>query len=80
MDFFFGGVGPAFFGGATYEFGGDHGHGQQQQQVPANKKPPPASESVIKNLSRNVVKITADDLIEATNRECAVCLEEQLLG
>ena len=78
MDFFFGGVGPAFFGGATYEFG-DHGQ-QQQQQQPVNKKPPPASESVIKNLSRNVVKITADDLIEATNRECAVCLEEQLLG
>jgi hypothetical protein len=82
MDYFFGGAGPTFFAGGQgppFDFMNVDVQVPQQQQ-PTNQKPPPASESVVNNLSRNVVKITADDLIEATNRECAVCLEEQLLG
>ena len=75
MDFFFGGAGPGIFGGASYEF--NHQHQQQQQ---TKKEVPPASRNVINNLQKNIVKITADDLIEASNRECAFCLDEQTLG
>ena len=27
-----------------------------------------------------MVKVTADDLLEVTNKECLICLEEQVLG
>lgn len=80
MDFFFGGVGPAMFGGASYEFNHQQHHQQQQQQQQTNKIVPPASRNVINNLHKSIVNITADDLIEASNRECAFCLDEQTLG
>ena len=80
MDFFFGGAGPGIFGGASYEFNHQHHHQHQQQQQQTKKEVPPASRNVINNLQKNIVKITADDLIEASNRECAFCLDEQTLG
>ena len=49
-----------------------------QQQPAASSKAPPASFKVLQSLP--MVKITADDLLEQTNKECIVCLEEQTLG
>jgi E3 ubiquitin-protein ligase RNF115/126 len=51
---------------------------QQQQFQHQNKKAPPASDRVIRSLPN--VRITADDLIDEANKECAVCLEEQSIG
>jgi Ring finger domain len=42
------------------------------------KKAPPASDRAIRNLAQ--VKVTADDLLEETNKECLICLEEQKMG
>jgi Ring finger domain len=42
------------------------------------KKAPPASDRAIRNLA--LVKVTADDLLEETNKECLICLEEQKMG
>ena len=39
---------------------------------------PPASRNAIRNLS--IVQVTSDDLIEETNKECLICLEEQKIG
>ena len=39
---------------------------------------PPASRKVLSNLP--LVTVTADDLLEASNKECTVCLDEQKLG
>ena len=39
---------------------------------------PPASRKVLSNLP--LVTVTADDLLEASNKECTVCLDEQTLG
>jgi hypothetical protein len=50
----------------------------QHQQHQNGNKPPPASSRAIDKLP--VVKVTADDLIEETNKECVVCLELQTLG
>jgi hypothetical protein len=41
-------------------------------------KPPPASSKAIHNLP--IVHVTADDLIEETNKECLICLEDQKIG
>jgi hypothetical protein len=41
-------------------------------------KAPPASVRVLQNLP--VVKVTSDDLLEETNKECLICLEEQKIG
>jgi hypothetical protein len=48
---------------------------QQQQRT---GKAPPASQNAIDRLP--MVKVTADDLLEAANKECTVCLDEQKLG
>lgn len=45
---------------------------------PSNYKTPPASQRVLASLPH--VKITADDILEATNKECLICLEEQKIG
>lgn len=42
------------------------------------QKAPPASYRVLNSLP--MVRITADDLLEAANKECLICLEEQELG
>ena len=39
---------------------------------------PPASRKMLSNLP--LVTVTADDLLEASNKECTVCLDEQKLG
>jgi hypothetical protein len=41
-------------------------------------KAPPASVRILQNLP--VVKVTSDDLLEETNKECLICLEEQKIG
>lgn len=44
----------------------------------SSKGPPPTSSA---RLSKMVpIQVTADDLLEATNRECVMCLEEQKIG
>lgn len=42
------------------------------------KMAPPASKKAIKNLA--IVPVTADDLIEESNKECLICLCEQKIG
>lgn len=54
------------------------GYAQPQQQQNNSGKPPPAKTSVIASLP--IVTITADDLLEEANKECAVCLDDQSLG
>lgn len=51
---------------------------QQQQQQQEYAKPPPAGYHAYHNLPK--VTITADDLLEASNKECLICLEEQKMG
>ena len=46
---------------------------QQQEQQPQKTSPPPASRRLIGNLP--MVTVTNDDLLEETNKECAICLE-----
>ena len=43
-----------------------------------NTAQPPASKNAIAKLP--MVKVTADDLLEENNKECLICLEEQVLG
>jgi hypothetical protein len=50
----------------------------QQHQQPTQQGAPPASTRTIESLPK--VKVTADDLMEAANRECVVCLEPQQIG
>jgi len=63
-------------------FGSPAGQQQRGQQAPNENTsyttPPPASRKALANLPK--VKITADDLIEESNKECLVCLQEQVLG
>lgn len=59
--------------GNGYAFPEDH-----QPQQRRDNKPPPASKRAISNLP--VVQITADDLIEETNKECLICLESHVIG
>jgi hypothetical protein len=59
----------------------DHHHhamGNQQQQQSSANIPPPASAKSISSLP--MVKVTSDDLLEETNKECVVCLDDQRLG
>lgn len=42
------------------------------------KMAPPASKKAIKNLA--IVQVTSDDLIEESNKECLICLNEQTIG
>jgi hypothetical protein len=52
-------------------------HPQQRRRQQPNK-PPPASKKVLAELP--LVQVTADDLIEETNKECLICLDEQFIG
>lgn len=47
-------------------------------QAASNTKAPPASKKALATLP--MVKVTADDILEATNKECLICLEEQTIG
>ena len=42
------------------------------------KGPPPAGREAIRKL--NIVQVTSDDLIEESNKECLICLDEQKIG
>ena len=46
---------------------------QPQQQLSQKTSPPPASRRLIGNLP--MVTVTTDDLLEETNKECAICLD-----
>lgn len=52
--------------------------GQQQQQQPSADNPPPASVQYINDLKPKPV--TADDVQEANNKECLICLDEHTIG
>jgi Ring finger domain len=41
-------------------------------------KVPPASKKAIRDLA--IVQVTADDLIEESNKECLICLDDQRIG
>lgn len=43
-----------------------------------NSKTPPASHRILASLP--LVKVTADDILEVTNKECLICLDEQRIG
>jgi hypothetical protein len=49
-----------------------------QNQPERRGQAPPASQRVLSNLP--LVKITADDILEVTNKECLICLDEQRIG
>lgn len=59
------------------------GHSQRdvqgRHQQHAHSGPPPASNKVLQKYL-TPIHITADDLLEETNKECAVCLGDQLVG
>ena len=50
----------------------------QQPNAHANTGPPPVSKRLLNSLP--IVTVTADDLLEETNKECAICLNEIKLG
>ena len=45
---------------------------QQQQQAPGG--PPPASAAALRQLP--TISVTAEDLVEESNRECCICFEK----
>ena len=49
-------------------------HPQQQQQQQPPGGPPPASGSALRQLP--TISVTAEDLVEPSNRECCICFEE----
>ena len=51
--------------------------GMPQQQNP-NSPSPPASKRLLRNLP--TVTVTSDDLTEETNKNCCICLEDQVIG
>jgi hypothetical protein len=68
-------------GGLNGGFNGEFtGQSQQSNQGQGRSSgvAPPASKRAIINLP--VVQVTSDDLLEETNKECLICLEEQLIG
>ena len=46
----------------------------QQQQQPQRSGPPPASTAALRQLP--TILVTAEDLVEPSNRECCICFEE----
>lgn len=58
------------------QFAGGGGAGQGMP-LP-ERKIPPASKKAIQSIP--MVTVTADDLLEETNKECAVCLVDQTIG
>ena len=55
-----------------------HGMNQQQQQQRQSEAPPPVSNKFLQSLQ--YVNVTADDLLEVSNKECCVCLDTQHVG
>lgn len=54
-------------------------HSEVRVEPPNHQvKAPPASRKAIRNLA--VVQVTADDLIEESNKECLICLDDQRIG
>lgn len=51
---------------------------QRTPQPAQYNKPPPASAAAMAQLPN--VQVTADDLLEETNKECAICLDDQRIG
>ena len=54
---------------------------QQQWQGMTHQQPnntPPTSKRALRNLP--TVTVTSDDLIEESNKNCCICLEDQKLG
>ena len=51
---------------------------QQYQQQQQSKAPPPVSNKFLQSLQ--YVNVTADDLLEESNKECCICLVTQNLG
>ena len=49
-----------------------------QRRPPQPDIPPPASVNAINSL--HMVQVTAEDLLEETNKECLICLSEQEIG
>lgn len=70
------------FGGLADLF--NFGTVRQPPQAPpaaqqnGNSKTPPASKRILDSLP--LVKVTADDILEVTNKECLICLDEQKIG
>lgn len=60
--------------------GNTQGFSDEFNQQPQRNKnvPPPASNRAILSLPQ--VQVTADDLLEETNKECAICLMDQIIG
>lgn len=54
------------------------GQPQQQRRQQASSATPPASRAVIQSLKQAAV--TAEDLIEETNQNCCICLDDHELG
>ena len=48
--------------------------GAQQQVVEEDRSPPPASKKALRQIP--TVLVTPDDLVDETNRECCICLDE----
>ena len=51
-----------------------HHQSQQQQQSSGSGGPPPASLASLRQLP--TISVTAEDLVEPSNRECCICFEE----
>ena len=69
-----------FGGGFFYQMFGENGQAQFQgghhQQQPNNT--PPTSKRTLRSLP--TVMATGDDLIEESNKNCCICLEDQQIG
>ena len=59
----------------------ENAHQQQRQhqqhhhqQPPGNGGPPPASAAALRQLP--TISVSAEDLVEPSNRECCICFEE----
>jgi hypothetical protein len=59
-----------------HHMGNEQGHQSAPQRN--NNVPPPASRKAINKL--HTVQVTADDLLEETNKECLICLTEHSVG
>jgi hypothetical protein len=59
-----------------HHMGNEQGHPSAPQRN--NNVPPPASKKAINKL--HTVQVTADDLLEETNKECLICLTEHSVG
>lgn len=51
---------------------------QQQQQPQPDTGPPPASRAALRQLP--TISVSAEDLVEPSNRECCICFEEHNIG